>query len=307
MYATQLKDIHRPFRVMSVDDEPMNLALLESHLEDGGYDMKSFERGQDALSYLEKDSDFDAILLDRMMPDMDGMVLFERLKSNEKYKDIPVVMQTALSAQSQIVEGMNAGIYHYLTKPFNKDVFLAVVQSAATLHRRYESFQESSYKFTMAAGQLNEGHFSFNTLTEACSLAHMLSCMCPEPDVASLGFTEVLMNAVEHGNLGFTYEDKKELMLKDQWQDAISEKLSQDAHCHKKVTVHLMRTEEKVVVTVEDEGEGFDHEKHMSFDPAKLDDPNGRGIALANLHSFDEMKYNKKGNAVTCTIMLTNP
>ena len=64
---------------------------------------------------------FDAILLDRMMPDMDGIEILRRVKSRPEMMEVPVIMQTGMSGDGDILDGLRAGAYYYLTKPFSAD------------------------------------------------------------------------------------------------------------------------------------------------------------------------------------------
>ena len=74
---------------------------------------------------------FSAILLDRGMPRMDGMTLLRQIKDEDRHKHIPVIMQTARDSKEEILEGLEAGAYYYLTKPFAGPTLIAIVGSAA--------------------------------------------------------------------------------------------------------------------------------------------------------------------------------
>ncbi|MGL4604035.1 MAG: response regulator, partial [Iodobacter sp.] len=81
-------------RVLIVDDEPFNLEILSEHLTDAGYEVVVAEDGEIAWGILSKDRDFDTVLLDRMMPRMDGMALLARLRQQPEFEHLPVIMQT---------------------------------------------------------------------------------------------------------------------------------------------------------------------------------------------------------------------
>lgn len=107
-----------PNKILIVDDEPFNLDLLEQELEDQGY---VIERANDGAEALEKVPSFepDVILLDYMMPKMNGLEVLRHLREDEKYKRIPVILLTAKATQEDKVRGLDAGADDYVIKPFD--------------------------------------------------------------------------------------------------------------------------------------------------------------------------------------------
>src|SRR3982751_1765880 len=109
---------NRKRRVLVVDDHEDNVELLRARLEAKGYEVHGANDGQTALEIVESLCP-DVILLDVMMPKMDGMEVVRRLKSNASLPFIPVIMQTALDSTENKVEGLDAGADDYITKPIN--------------------------------------------------------------------------------------------------------------------------------------------------------------------------------------------
>ena len=105
-------------RILVVDDHEDNIELLRARLEARGYEVFGASDGQAALDQVEHLSP-DLILLDVMMPKMDGMEVVRRLKANKNLPFIPVIMQTALDSTENKVEGLDAGADDYITKPIN--------------------------------------------------------------------------------------------------------------------------------------------------------------------------------------------
>jgi putative two-component system response regulator len=105
-------------RVLVVDDEPLNLKLLEAALTSRGYEVVKAGSGPDALSVLSK-TDIDLVLLDVMMPEMDGFEVCRRIKSREELRLIPVILVTGLGDVDSRVKGIEAGADDFLTKPPN--------------------------------------------------------------------------------------------------------------------------------------------------------------------------------------------
>jgi two-component system cell cycle response regulator len=109
---------HKKKRILVVDDHEDNIELLRARLEARGYEIHAASDGQAALDQVERVSP-DLILLDVMMPKMDGMEVVRRLKANKNLPFIPVIMQTALDTTANKVEGLDAGADDYITKPIN--------------------------------------------------------------------------------------------------------------------------------------------------------------------------------------------
>ena len=105
-------------RILVVDDHEDNIELLRARLEARGYEVEGANDGQAALDAVRRVCP-DLILLDVMMPKMDGMEVVKRLKSNKALPFIPVIMQTALDSTENKVEGLDAGADDYITKPIN--------------------------------------------------------------------------------------------------------------------------------------------------------------------------------------------
>ena|SRR5437867_277581 len=106
------------YRILVVDDHEDNIELLRARLEARGYEVHGANDGQAALEQVERVCP-DLILLDVMMPKMDGMEVVRRLKTNKNLPFIPVIMQTALDSTENKVEGLDAGADDYITKPIN--------------------------------------------------------------------------------------------------------------------------------------------------------------------------------------------
>ena len=119
-------------RVLIVDDIPTNVRLLEVRLTAEYYEVSSAYSGAEALAKCQE-QDFDIVLLDVMMPEMDGFEACRRLKANPKTHHIPVLMITALDQPSDRVQGLDAGADDFLTKPVDDTQLMARVKSLVRL------------------------------------------------------------------------------------------------------------------------------------------------------------------------------
>src|SRR5471030_2807827 len=119
-------------RVLVVDDVPANVKLLEARLSAEYFDVATAYSGSEALALCER-AECDIVLLDVMMPDMDGFEVCRKLKSNPATHHIPVVMVTALDQPSDRVKGLEAGADDFLTKPVTDVALVSRVRSLARL------------------------------------------------------------------------------------------------------------------------------------------------------------------------------
>lgn len=117
------------YNILVIDDEPLNIKLIAAYLEDYPYTIVTANGATDAWELLQGDNHFDLILLDRMMPDVDGLELAKNIREDAKLKSIPIIMQTAAAEKSQIDEGLQSGILHYITKPYDEEALNALIRT----------------------------------------------------------------------------------------------------------------------------------------------------------------------------------
>jgi CheY-like chemotaxis protein/anti-sigma regulatory factor (Ser/Thr protein kinase) len=291
--------------ILIVDDEILNLEIVSEYLSDG-YQISTAENGVIAWEMLENSpNEFDVILLDRMMPNMNGMEVLEKIKQHPILQHCPVIFQTAKASASDIAEGINAGAYYYLTKPFDENVLLSVTKTAVEDRLRYKEILDNLEQTNLTMGMLTSASFEFKTLDEARSIASLVSNACPEPAGIVMGLTELLINAVEHGNLGITYAEKSILNEQGTWVDEVNTRLQLVENINKTASVNFLRSPDYIEITVIDQGEGFDWKEYMDFDPDRVMDNHGRGIAVANKLSFSAVEYKGKGNEVCATLNIS--
>ena len=129
-----------PNRILIVDDEPFNLDLLEQELTEYDYVV---ERAGDGVEALEKTRTFkpDVILLDFMMPRMNGLEVLKQLREDPHQKTIPVILLTAKASREDKVAGLDAGADDYVTKPFDAIELLARVRAMMRLKEMHDTLE----------------------------------------------------------------------------------------------------------------------------------------------------------------------
>ena len=138
-------DTNKNLRILIVDDVSINIQVIANILKKDGYQMSYAQSGKAAL-VKSNFQDFDLILLDVMMPEMNGFEVCIKLKQEPKTKDIPVIFLTAKSDTESIVRGFEAGGADYVTKPFNGVELLARVKTRLDLKRSQEALKSAYQK-----------------------------------------------------------------------------------------------------------------------------------------------------------------
>ncbi|MCB1747983.1 MAG: response regulator [Gammaproteobacteria bacterium] len=292
-------------KVLIVDDEPINHDILLEYLAGTGYALDTANDGAEAWAMLEADPQgHDIVLLDRMMPRMDGMEVLRRMKAHAELRYVPVILQTAKRGTQEIAEGIEAGAFYYLTKPYDEAVLRSVVATAAEDRRNRLDLVAESRRGAITSSIAESARFTLRDLDQANALAAFLANACPAPEAAVTGFSELLINAIEHGNLAIGYDEKSALKAAGTWQDEVVRRLRDPAFGDKRVTVEFQRGASHIEVSIRDEGPGFDWARYLEFDPERAMDNHGRGIAMARAFSFDDIEYRGCGNEVVARIGL---
>lgn len=290
---------------MVVDDEQLNLLIIEEFLAEEAVDLHPFTDPLEAWARLQSNpDDYSLVVLDRMMPGLDGLEFLRRMKADPRFTDIPVVMQTAAAEPDQVREGLEAGAYYYLTKPYEPDALISIVRAALEDRRGRDNLRHTAARFEEAHKLLTNAEFQFTTLQDIANLVIVLAGLCPTPDVAAAGLSDLMVNAVEHGNLGITYKEKAQLKWDGSWEHEIARRLALPEYAGRVASVKVERGTETLSFTISDQGAGFEWQKYLDFDPERAFDPNGRGIAMARAMIFSSLEYQGKGNVVVASIAL---
>lgn len=291
-------------KLLAVDDEAFNLDIMKRHLTKAGFDVVLAEDGVVALEKLEENLGPDVIVLDRMMPRMNGMELLEKLKSDKRFQDIPVVMQTAAAMSEQVLQGIKAGVHYYLTKPYKAALLVGMIKSALEDARNKKKMKEEVRKGQLVFGLMRQSSFQFRTMDEAKALAFYIANCFPDPQKAVYGLHELLINAIEHGNLGITYKEKTNFVLNGILLEEIERRLFCDKYRKRIASITFLATDEALTVNIRDQGEGFEWKRYLEFSSDRMTDPHGRGIATSRLLSFHDIQYLGSGNEVVCKFNL---
>jgi len=153
--------VRTPPRILAVDDMPTNLEILRVRLEAQGYEVITAEDGEQALAKA-REFEPDLVLLDIMMPKLDGIAVLKQLKQDAMLRFVPVILVTAKSDIRDVVGGLDAGGDEYLTKPFEHAALTARVRSLLRVKELHDTVQQQAGKLMEQIEQLS----SWNRLLE---------------------------------------------------------------------------------------------------------------------------------------------
>ena len=288
--------------ILIVDDNPDVVFLVRTTLEAEGYHCLTASDGLEAQALIEKMKEqITVILLDWKMPKMSGIELLRWIKSQPELKDIPVVMQTVLDKPEEIKEGIDAGAFYYLTKLTDPKLLLSIVKAAVSDFHQKQALLDKIKVGENPFALLVEGNFRFRTLADGEYLALGIANVCAAPEEV-VAISELINNAVEHGNLGITYDAKTKYIEEDTFYAEIERRLALPKYARKYVEVRVKKSKDEMTVLITDQGPGFDFKKYLVLDESRVFDTHGRGIALAN--GLRDLQYLGTGNQVLITIPL---
>ena len=121
-------------KILIVDDEPFNVDLLEQQLEEQGYETRMATNGLEALEELERETP-DLVLLDWMMPGMNGLEVLGCMRADSRWRSLPVIMLTARGTTEDKVQGLDAGADDYVTKPIDEAELWARIRAMLRIAR----------------------------------------------------------------------------------------------------------------------------------------------------------------------------
>ena len=252
--------------ILVVDDNQMLVGLIEINLGKAGYNSLKAYDGLEAQSLISKSaSQIDAIILDWDMPEMSGIELLKWIKTQKGIRDIPVIMATGKSEPEHIKLGIEAGAFYYLTKPIEIDLLYSIVRAAIDDFNRRNSLLKRIRESEDVLKLLVEGVFRFRILPEAEKLSVYIAQITDSPEIG-IGVNELFINAVEHGNLGITYDEKTEFLNRSIWKAEIERRQALSENAAKFVEVSITRYSVDLMIDIKDQGSGFDFENYLEID-----------------------------------------
>ncbi len=175
------KPIHGHYRILVVDDNPVNLQVLVNHLQD--YEIVMANNGMDALDHVLGDGEehhFDLVLLDVMMPGMNGYEVCKKIRQTYKSTELPVLLLTAKNQTEDLVTGLEAGANDFITKPFTMKELLARVKTHLRLGRLTQELKNAQIAALENARAAGKADFATTVLHNVGNILSSIKVSCTQ-------------------------------------------------------------------------------------------------------------------------------
>jgi len=281
--------------ILIIDDNVDLLEYLKDFFMIYNYEVILAESGNDGIEKFREFSP-DIVISDIRLPDKSGNIVVKEIK--EMDKDVPIIVITGYSDHNLILSAMRNGAVELLKKPFKPKDLKYLISKIEIL------FKKIRVKLSASFLQWEKRHVKIaNDIHIIPSVTDFIfsnvDYIFGEVSFMKIGLQEILINAIEHGNLEITYEEKQRLLGTGEYNRALKEKAHLPENISKCVDIKVFSTPEYLKIMVEDMGTGFDLSSIPDpQNPENFLNEHGKGIMMT-LNAFDEVTYNDKGNKVT--------
>jgi DNA-binding response OmpR family regulator len=296
--------------ILVIDEKPDELSFLERALKDGGYTLRAARSIEDGRAAIERalepggGDELDAIILDWTTQDAEAVALLNWLEALPRSEQLEIIVQSAGSVPEPMQAGLDRGVYVHLAKPYEADRLRLLVGAAIASQECRRSLLELTERVRDCFSLLAQGTFELRTPREAELLAAHIGSACDDPQ-RGVGVLELLINGIEHGNLGISYEEKTRLLTERRYAAELERRLGLEENRFKRVRATLTRIGDHLQILIVDCGPGFDYRRYLVFDKDRFLHLHGRGILLAR--AAIDVEYFEPGNQVRLTLPLADP
>jgi len=287
-------------KILLVDDEQLVREELGALLEDEGYEVITGSDGEEGLDLFRRVHP-DLVITDVRMPRRDGLSVAMTIR--QENPAVPVTVITGHGSESMAIEALRAGVTDFVKKPVRLDDLTAALLRMEAARQPVGTGSELP-----AAVELVQSSWTYrlgNDLTAVPPFVDVLLRRCAGGIdrtavlELSLAVRELVTNAIEHGNLELSYEEKTRALEAGALDRVLRERAESQAFRERRVTVLAAREGRRLRIAISDEGGGFDWRALPDpTDTLHLLSAHGRGVLLARL-SVDTLSFNDVGNAVT--------
>lgn len=284
-------------KILVVEDDYASRSYLEIILKKEGYNFKSSDNGKDALEIF-KEYLPDVVLSDINMSQMNGIELLGAIKKIKP--ETIMIMLTAYTSEEYVMQCIRLGANNYLKKPIPKHSILSLLRKHNVIISDIKSEKKVS-------SFLKKNNFKLQFKTDFNRIHAVVNYLVNETENLfseetkldlKLGLSELVLNAVEHGNLGITFSEKNEAVQSDSLVELYEERMANPEFANKIVEINFSVFEFGGQWIIKDQGNGFIPESVPS--PISEDGVlrlHGRGIFICKFQ-FDEVEYIGNGNTV---------
>ena len=282
-------------KILIVDDNIDLLDYLKDFFMIYNYEVILAETGVEGIEKFREFSP-DIVISDMRLPDKNGNIVVKEIKEIDR--EVPIIIITGYSDHQLILSAMKNGACDLLKKPFKPNDLKYLINKIETLFRKIK------VKLSSAFVQWEKRHLIIrNDLRIIRSVVDFIfsniDYISEDVSFMKIGLQEILINAIEHGNLEISNKEKKELLDRGDYNKILNKRVQDSAYKDKFVDIKVFSTPEYLKVTVQDMGKGFDPTQIPDpINPENFLEEYGKGIFMA-INAFDEVEYNDIGNCVT--------
>jgi len=283
-------------KILIAEDDLYSRRYLEDLLILEKYECLAAKNGEEALQ-LYKNNEIDIIISDIQMPKKSGLELLEEIRKERT--DVIVIMTTAYGSEEFAIKALQLGANNYLKKPINIEQLLQLLikyQKVLTQpkidFKVYGKIKEKSFKI--------EFENKFEIISEIVQkLMYEITADFDDTEKINieLGLLELITNAIEHGNLEITYNQKQNALNNDILENLYDERINDPKLFNRKILVEYNFDQTACEWIIKDEGKGFDYNNLPDPTKENLLELSGRGIFISKF-LFDELEYLGCGNTV---------
>ena len=233
-----------------------------------------------------------------MMPKMDGLTLLHEIKRIDR--NATVILMTGQGNEDVLLEALRGGATNFFKKPFNIRELIDEIRKVVEF--RLEAARSTLFSPFPRGGdealRPSPRRFTYFPLINQITL--QLPCLLPEEEILNLkiGIEEMIANAIEHGNMGISFEEKNRAIEEGHLSQLMTDRGRESDAAGRAVHVLSRLSADSFEISIRDEGRGFDWHKLPVVAPENLLSFNGRGIFLTKIY-FDDVIYNETGTMVT--------
>jgi CheY-like chemotaxis protein/anti-sigma regulatory factor (Ser/Thr protein kinase) len=271
--------------------------MLRAGLTQYGYQYFEAPDGKSGIEVYKQNKP-DLVLTDVKMPEMSGIELTKQIKGIEQ--DADVVIMTGYGSEELVVEALRSGASNYVKKPVSLNELFNILDSLILKRER----RKKSVVIKDVVTHEQKNLIIDNDITRIWGVINQILFNIPENVPESmiegmrLGLYEIILNSIEHGNLGISYEEKSQALQNNSYLNLLANRSNEQSRRDTKVFINCTYNREVFEIEITDQGEGFDYKMLANMeDQDRMLRAHGRGIFLASLY-FDKLKYEDPGNKV---------
>ncbi|MBL7042873.1 MAG: response regulator [Pirellulaceae bacterium] len=290
-------------RILVAEDSSTQVVLIRGILEDEDYEVDVVTNGKQALQRLEEGGDYDLVLTDMVMPEMDGLQLARAIRAH--HAGTPVILMTGKGTDELAIEALEDGAAGYVPKSRMSDRLVDEVTQVlhmASMERSYKGLLDCLGR-TQFIFELENNVSLIDPLVDLLQqmMTGMHLCDSTARLRAGVALEHALLNALYRGNLEISPEEMlntREMLFQGEAPQLVKERLSQPPYCDRKIYLDALLTKKDATFVIRDEGSGFDTSKIPNPGaPDSLEQEGVHGLLLMQTF-MDEVVFNDEGNEV---------